>query len=61
MSNINDSPLLENEQLVAVSMTLVTNVGKPFVRDTLKSVIADPGIVQIIICGEERVPSYILL
>lgn len=39
---------------VAAIVTAMTDGEKPFVRDTIESVLADPGIGQVVLCIEEK-------
>lgn len=39
---------------VAAIVTAMTDAEQPFVRDTIESVLADPGIGQVVLCIEEK-------
>jgi glycosyltransferase involved in cell wall biosynthesis len=43
-----------DEQDVAAIITAMTDAERPFLRDTVESVLSNPGIGQIIICVEEN-------
>jgi hypothetical protein len=51
---MNDRSILEKEQFAAAIVMVVTNDGKLFGRDILKSLIADVCIGQNIIRGEGK-------
>lgn len=43
-----------NSQDVAAIITAMTDAEEPFVRDTVESVLSDPGIAQVVLCIEEN-------
>lgn len=50
MSKNQPDPQLE----VAAIVTAMTDAEQPFVRDTIESVLADPGIGQVVLCIEQQ-------